>query len=33
VRLGDPIREVGTHRVMVKLHSDVEFPVNLEVVG
>jgi large subunit ribosomal protein L9 len=31
VVLADPIREVGTHLVTVKLHSDVEFPVTLEV--
>jgi large subunit ribosomal protein L9 len=31
VVLDDPIREVGTHRVSVKLHSDVEFPVTLEI--
>jgi len=24
---------VGTHRVTVKLHSDVEFPVTVEVAG
>src|SRR3954470_23383357 len=27
VHLEEPIREVGTHRVSVKLHSEVEFPV------
>jgi large subunit ribosomal protein L9 len=27
----DVIREVGTHVVTVKLHSDVEFPVTVEV--
>ena len=31
VTLEDPIREVGTHRVNVKLHADVEFPVTVEV--
>ena len=31
VTLEDPIREVGTHRVNVKLHSEVEFPVTVEV--
>jgi large subunit ribosomal protein L9 len=31
VHLPEAIREVGTHRVTVKLHSDVEFPVTLEV--
>jgi large subunit ribosomal protein L9 len=33
VQLEEPIREVGTHRVTVKLHSEVEFPVTVEVVG
>jgi large subunit ribosomal protein L9 len=27
----EPIREVGTHRVTVRLHADVEFPVTVEV--
>jgi large subunit ribosomal protein L9 len=27
----DPIREIGTHLVNVKLHSEVEFPVTVEV--
>ena len=31
LHLDDPIREVGTHRVSVKLHADVEFPVTLEI--
>jgi large subunit ribosomal protein L9 len=31
VHLDDPIRELGTHRVTVKLHADVEFPVTLEI--
>jgi large subunit ribosomal protein L9 len=31
VHVDDAIREVGTHRVTVKLHADVEFPVTLEV--
>src|SRR4051812_7609530 len=31
VHIDDPIREVGSHRVTVKLHADVEFPVTLEV--
>ena len=31
VRLGEPIKESGTHLVPVKLHADVEFPVTLEV--
>lgn len=31
VRLDDPIRSIGTHEVPVKLHSDVEFRVTVEV--
>ena len=29
--LDDPIRELGTHHVTVKLHADVEFPVTVEI--
>ncbi len=28
----DPIKTLGTHSASVKLHSDVEFPVTIEVV-
>ncbi len=31
VHIDESIRQVGTHRVTVKLHADVEFPVTLEV--
>jgi large subunit ribosomal protein L9 len=31
VTLDDPIRTVGTHEVPVKLHSDVQFRITLEV--
>ncbi|MCU1375462.1 MAG: ribosomal protein [Actinomycetia bacterium] len=31
VHLEEPIRALGTHRVSVKLHSEVEFPVTVEV--
>ena len=31
MHLEEPIKELGTHRVMVRLHSDVEFPVTIEV--
>ncbi|MBW8827474.1 MAG: 50S ribosomal protein L9 [Acidobacteria bacterium] len=31
VHLNEPIRDLGTHRVTVKLHADVEFPVTVEV--
>jgi large subunit ribosomal protein L9 len=33
VKLSEPIKESGTHLVPVKLHTDVEFPVTLEVGG
>lgn len=33
LHLDEPIRELGTHRVLVKLHSEVEFPVTVEVAG
>ena len=29
----DPIKALGTHQVPVKLHSDVEFPLTIEVVA
>ena len=32
VHLTDPIRSIGNHEVPVKLHSDVEFRVSVEVV-
>ncbi len=31
LHLDEPIREVGTFRVTARLHSDVEFPVTVEV--
>ncbi|HVM09947.1 MAG TPA: 50S ribosomal protein L9 [Acidimicrobiales bacterium] len=31
LRLDDPIRSLGTHEVPVKLHSDVEFRITVEV--
>jgi large subunit ribosomal protein L9 len=30
---GEPIKALGTHSVTVKLHADVQFPVNVEVVS
>ncbi len=33
LHLDEPIRSVGTHTVPAKLHSEVEFPVTVEVVG
>src|SRR4051812_39708421 len=32
LRLDEPIKSLGTHEVPVKLHSDVEFRVTVEVV-
>ena len=32
LHLDEPIRTVGTHLVPVKLHTNVEFPVTIEVV-
>ncbi len=31
LHMSESIRTVGTHQVQVKLHSDVQFPVTLEV--
>jgi large subunit ribosomal protein L9 len=32
IQLDDPIKTLGTHEVPVRLHSEVEFPVTVEVV-
>lgn len=32
LRLDEPIKALGTHQVPVKLHSDVEFQVTIDVV-
>ena len=32
VHLDEPIKTLGTHQVPVKLHTDVEFPITVEVV-
>jgi large subunit ribosomal protein L9 len=32
VALDEPIRVLGTHTVMVKLHAEVQFPITLDVV-
>src|SRR5262245_5234061 len=32
LHLDEPIRSLGTHLVTAKLHSDVEFPITVEVV-
>lgn len=31
-QLDEPLKSLGTHVVSVKLHSDVEFPVTVEVI-
>jgi large subunit ribosomal protein L9 len=31
IHVDEPIREIGTHRVTAKLHTDVEFPLTIEV--
>ena len=33
LHLDEPIKSVGTHEIPVKLHSDVEFRVTVEVAG
>ena len=33
LHIDEPIRVVGTHRVTVRLHADVEFPVTVEVTA
>ena len=33
VHLDEPIKVTGSHAVQVKLHADVQFPVNLEIVA
>lgn len=33
LQLGEALKTLGTHLVSVKLHSDVEFPVTVEVVA
>ena len=33
LHLEEPIKSVGTHEVPVKLHSDVEFRITVEVVA
>jgi large subunit ribosomal protein L9 len=32
IQLDEPIKTLGTHEVPVRLHSEVEFPVTVEVV-
>jgi large subunit ribosomal protein L9 len=33
IHLDEPIKSIGTHQVVAKLHSDVEFPITVEVVA
>lgn len=32
IRLENPIRDIGLHEVQIHLHSDVEFPITLDVI-
>jgi large subunit ribosomal protein L9 len=32
LHLDEPIKTLGTHEIPVKLHSDVEFPITIDVV-
>jgi len=33
LQLAEPIKSLGTHLVPAKLHSEVEFPITIEVVA
>lgn len=33
ISIDEPIKEVGTHFVMAKLHQEVQFPITLEVTA
>lgn len=33
IRLDEHIKSTGSHHVMARLHSDVEFPIHLDVVA
>ena len=33
LHIEEPIREVGTHRVVARLHTDVQFEITIEVVA
>jgi large subunit ribosomal protein L9 len=33
IHITDPIKTVGTHSVTVKLHSDVQFAITVEVAA
>lgn len=33
LQLDEPIKTVGTHQVIVRLHADVQFPLTVEVVA
>jgi large subunit ribosomal protein L9 len=32
VRLAEPIKTIGRHEAIIKLHSDVEFPLSLDII-
>jgi large subunit ribosomal protein L9 len=33
LQLADPIKALGSHQVPVKLHSDVQFPITVDVIS
>ena len=33
LQLAEPIKALGSHQVPVKLHSDVQFPITVDVIG
>ncbi len=33
LQLAEPIKTLGSHQVPVKLHSDVQFPITVDVVS
>ena len=33
LQLAEPIKALGSHQVPVKLHSDVQFPITVDVVS
>ena len=32
IQLDEPIKDLGSHQVMTRLHADVQFPLSIEVV-
>ena len=33
LQLAEPIKALGSHQVPVKLHSDVQFPITVDVIS